>query len=115
MQKEKVYSSSDIFIFPSYFSEECFPLVILEAMNSKLPIVATSIAAIPEIVRNNIDGILVPPKDPKGLFLAIEKLILDSNMRVKMGNSAYSRMNKNFHISFFEIKLRRILLEVATN
>ena len=50
-KKVQLLKDSDIFVFPSYFSEECFPLVILEAMAAGLPVVASDIGAVSEIIR----------------------------------------------------------------
>lgn len=61
--KLKAFQDSDIFVFPSYFEEECFPLVILEAMAAGLPIIASDIGAIRDIVENGRNGYVVKVQD----------------------------------------------------
>lgn len=56
---KSLYLNSDIFIFPSY--KDIFGYVLLEAMSCGLPIIATNIGAIPEVVRNNYNGFLLNP------------------------------------------------------
>ena len=54
------YRSSDIFCLPSSMSTECYPLAILEAMASEVPVVASEIGGIPDIIENYVNGLLVP-------------------------------------------------------
>ncbi len=69
----------------------------LEAMSAGLPIVATRTGGIPEIVENNINGILVPPRDSESLARGIIALLRDQKMREKMG-SASRQLVKNFSV-----------------
>ncbi|MGE4273036.1 MAG: glycosyltransferase [Desulfitobacterium sp.] len=55
----------DLFVLPSL--SEGMGLVLLEAMQARLPIVATTVGGIPEVIRHNQDGLLVPPEQPKAL------------------------------------------------
>ena len=108
--KQKMFSESDIFVFPSYFDEECFPLVILEAMSARLPIVATRIGAIPEMITDGKEGMLVEPGDPHQLAEKIEELIMDPELRKKLGNRAHAKFKHEFDITIFEKKMRSILV-----
>jgi len=67
------YSCSDIFVLPSL--NEGHPVVILEAMASGLPIVATSVEGVKESVINGYNGFLVPPRNPKALAKAILNIL----------------------------------------
>lgn len=71
--KPLYYVASDIFCLPSSMTTECYPLAIMEAMASGLPIVASNIGGIPEIVINGETGLLVNPRDINDLK---EKLLL---------------------------------------
>jgi glycosyltransferase involved in cell wall biosynthesis len=66
----RILAQADAFLLPSYY--DIFPTVILEAMNAGLPIIATDVGGIPEMVNENY-GILIPPKDAS----AIKKAVLD--------------------------------------
>lgn len=77
------YLSCDLFVLPS--SMETFPLVILEAMYAGLPIVATYVGGIPDIVKNGVNGFLVPPNDPQQLYERCLQLLKDDKLRNELG------------------------------
>lgn len=72
------------------------PNVIMEAMSQELPVVATEVAAIPEIVVPGGTGWLVPPDEPNALSLAIEGLIGDPALRLAMGRQGRRRILEQF-------------------
>ena len=82
---EKIMSSADIFVLPSL--SEGRPTVILEAMASGKPVIATNVGGIPEIVNDQI-GILISPEDSVGLAEAINNLLEDKELMEKMGKNA---------------------------
>lgn len=82
---EKIMSSANIFVLPSL--SEGRPTVILEAMASGKPVIATNVGGIPEIVNDQI-GILISPEDSIGLAEAINKLLEDKGLMEKMGKNA---------------------------
>jgi len=82
---ENIMPSADIFVLPSL--SEGRPSVILEAIASGKPVIATNVGGIPEIVNDEI-GILINPEDPIGLAEAINKLLEDKELREKMGKNA---------------------------
>ncbi|MFC2058318.1 glycosyltransferase, partial [Chloroflexota bacterium] len=59
----KYYQNATILVQPSYY--EALPTTILEAMSCELPVVATSVGGIPEVVIDGETGLLVPAKDPE--------------------------------------------------
>lgn len=79
-------NSADLFVLPSL--SEGRPNILIEAMSCGLPVVATRVGGITEMIRNNIDGILVPPKDPQSLATSIMPLISDPALRNRIGRSA---------------------------
>jgi len=83
----------DVFSLTSVY--EGFGLVLLEAMAAGKPIVASRVSAIPEIVLNDITGILVTPRDPSELAKAFKKLE-KSELRIKFGINARERVIINF-------------------
>lgn len=80
--KSELFSQSDIFILPSY--NEGMPISILEAMSYNIPIIATNVGGIPEIVKNKYNGLLVEPKNIYGIYKSIKTLILDKELREYM-------------------------------
>lgn len=86
--------SSNIFVLPS--KREAFGLVNLEAMLTPLPIVATKIGGIPEIIKDGDTGILVEAEDSEALADAIKSLIEDSETRNKMANAGQKRALEHF-------------------
>ena len=107
-KKYKVFEEADIYVFPSYFSEECFPLSILEAMNARLPVIASAIGAIPEIIDDEKNGYLVEPRDPHQLSRKIELLVRKPDLGLIVGENAHDKFNKLYSFPVFEKKLRSI-------
>lgn len=108
IEKKKVFEENDLFVFPSYFREECFPLSILEAMNARLPIIATKIGAIPEMIEDNMEGLLIDPGNPNQI---IEKLVLLLNnveLRQILGNNAHNKFKEHYSLPVFEEKMKAI-------
>lgn len=97
------YRIADIFVFPSLW--EGFGMVLIEAMYNKLPIVATNVGAIPYLVKDGVNGILVPPKDSKSLANAIKKLIESPKLRKRLGRNGYKFAKKfNWNKTFAKIE-----------
>lgn len=76
----ELYSSANVFVSPA-IGNESFGIVLLEAMASGTPVIASDIPGYRCVVENNIDGILVPPKDPVSLGKAIVNLLNDKKMQ----------------------------------
>lgn len=72
----------DVFVLPSH--EEGFGISVIEALNEGVPIIATKVGGIPEIVQDGVEGILVEKESPEGLAKAIEKLLKDEELRKNM-------------------------------
>jgi glycosyltransferase involved in cell wall biosynthesis len=79
----ELYRSADVFVFPSY--DEGMPNVVLEALASGLPIVATRIAGNDQLVAEGENGTLVPPGDPSAFASALMPLIADHALRATLG------------------------------
>jgi glycosyltransferase involved in cell wall biosynthesis len=78
-----LYRRADIFALPS--RGDCLPQVLAEAAACRLPLVATAVGAIPEVVRDGVNGFLVPPAAPADLRLALRRLIESPELRLAMG------------------------------
>ena len=103
-----------IFVFPSYFSEECFPLVLLEAMQAELPIVATKIGAIPEMIQDGKEGILIDLNDHVQLAKKIIILARNERFRKELGKNAYIKFIENYTLVHFEHNMRSIFTKVLS-
>ncbi len=90
MHAEKRLSLFDIFVLPSL--KEGFPYVILEAMNAEVPIVATTVGEIPNILENEKTALLVKPADAEALATAIQKLIDSPTLRKTLAMNAKKRL-----------------------
>lgn len=108
-EKWKAFSEADIFAFPSFYPDECFPLVVLEAMGSGLPVITTTEGALPEMVRESLDGFICPKQDPDSLADALERLLSDSDLRTRMGESGRAHYEALYTREHFERNLVDIL------
>lgn len=108
-EKNEIFIKSDIFVFPSFYHNECFPLVLLEAMQFGLPIISTYEGGIMDIVENGENGFLVKQKSVEELTDKIETLLKNKNLRSKMGENGKYKYNKSFTLKKFEENLVKIL------
>ena len=90
----KNLKASSILVIPSRM--ESLPQSIKEAFFLKIPVIATSVGDIPEVVNNNETGVLVSPNDPQSLLEAINSLLEDKNKASKMAENAYDFIIENF-------------------
>jgi len=90
-------SLANIYLHPTY--HEGFSLSIVEATMMGLPIIATAVGGNPEIVQNNINGLLVPAKQVSNLSMAMEKLIEDKDLRENMGKES-----RRIYLESFQFK-----------
>jgi glycosyltransferase involved in cell wall biosynthesis len=90
----QVYSNADIFVLPSLHAES-FGLVLLEAMASGLPIVATNVGGIPEILEDGKEGFLTKPDD-KEIAEALAKLLGNKTMREEMGKNGRKKATEKY-------------------
>jgi glycosyltransferase involved in cell wall biosynthesis len=86
--------SAQLFVLPSHWEGQ--PIAILEAMASGLPVVVTTVGANPDVVRDGVDGRVVPSHDPAALADALEQLVRDPALRARMGASARERARTGF-------------------
>ncbi len=85
----QAYASADLMVLPSLF--ESFPIVLLEAMAAGLPVVASRVGGIAEVVEEGRTGLLVEPGNPRDLAHALELLISDPKLRRAMGRRGRER------------------------
>jgi len=91
-----VFKGWDIFAMASV--TEGFPMAALEAMAQSLPVVATRVGGLPEMVEDGRTGYLVPPSDPSALACRLRTLIRDVDQRHEMGALGLRRVRENFSV-----------------
>lgn len=105
--KDDAFQLTDVFVLPT--GNDCFPLVLLEAMFNRLPIVSTPIGGIPDIVLDGENGLLSKERDSYSLSHALEKLISSPELRIEMGDAGRKRLELLFTEDVFEKRLKEIL------
>ncbi len=101
----RIMDMFDIFVMPSI--AEGLPVALMESQVLGIASICTSVGGIPEAVRDNVDGILVAPKDPESLAREIRRLALDGELRRQLAEAA-RRRSKDFDIqrtmrNYFEV------------
>lgn len=109
--KEAFLNGADIFVFPTFYHNECFPLVLLEAMQHHLPCVSTTEGGIPGIIDDGKTGFLVPKHDAETLAEKIQNLLSDAALRQRMGEAGREKFEKEFTLEVFEKRMAEILRE----
>jgi glycosyltransferase involved in cell wall biosynthesis len=97
------FRHADIFVFPTYY--EVFGLVILEAMQFTLPVIASIEGAIPDIVEDGITGFLVEKQNPEQLADKLAVLLTDGDLRRRMGQEGHRKFLKNYTVDIFESRI----------
>lgn len=87
----------DIFLLPSV--KEGFPYTLLEAGLAELPVIATNIGGIPEIIEDSVTGIIVRPKNPKEIYLAIRYMVENRDKKKSFAKNLNKRVKKDFELS----------------
>ncbi|WP_428083550.1 glycosyltransferase family 4 protein [Candidatus Hadarchaeum sp.] len=100
----KYYSASDFSILPSLW--EPFGITLVESMACGCPVIATNVGGIPEVVTSDC-GILVSPRSPSEIAVAVSKLIGDKNLRRRLGRNARKRVERHFDFDIIAEKVEQ--------
>ncbi len=90
-----IYAAADIVIGTS-FANETFGMALAEASACARPVVATRFGGFPEVVRDGVTGLLVPPRDPQALAAALRSLLHDPERRTRMGEAGRAHVVAHF-------------------
>jgi glycosyltransferase involved in cell wall biosynthesis len=101
------YQRADIFVLPSLV--EGFGIVLLDAMSYELPIIATNAGSIPELIKDGLNGSLVPPADPQALAKAINLLLHFPSLREQYGQTGHKFMVEHCKFYSWESVGNRVL------
>ncbi len=117
MQEELVglYNKADMFVLPCQVDNDGdrdgIPNVIMEAMAMEIPVISTTVSGIPELIDHEKNGVLVPPKDPLSLMLAIKRLIDQPSLRKKLGAAGRQKIIESFDADHHIEHLKTMLAE----
>jgi glycosyltransferase involved in cell wall biosynthesis len=107
---QSFYAMADVFALPSL--SEGSPNVVLEAMAANLPIVATAVGGVPEMIANNESALLVPPNDPPTLAAGIASLLTDKDLAQRLAKEAATLVDNQFAPENYVRSLVEIYSEV---
>jgi len=88
------YHVSDVYVSPSY--TETFGLVNVEAMACGVPVVASAIQGLLEVVEDGVSGLLVPRRDPQALAEAVLRVLTDADLRARLIENGFQRYRRMF-------------------
>jgi phosphatidylinositol alpha-mannosyltransferase len=86
----RYHAAADVFVSPAT-GQESFGIVLVEAMAAGVPVVASDIAGYREVVRDGVDGLLVPPGDPNALAGAIRRVLSEPELAATLSAGGRSR------------------------
>jgi glycosyltransferase involved in cell wall biosynthesis len=96
------YKQAAFFVLPCIQSKDGnldgIPNVLAEAMAMQLPVLSTTVSAIPELVEDEVNGLLVPPEDDEALSMAMTRLLHEPELRQKLGKRARQTILNTFDI-----------------
>jgi glycosyltransferase involved in cell wall biosynthesis len=95
-QKFARFGRARVFALPS--QGEGMPIAMLEAMAAGLPVVATPVGGVGDVIRDDVEGILVPPSDPSALGRALSQLVENPDRARAMGDRARERVRNAFDV-----------------
>jgi glycosyltransferase involved in cell wall biosynthesis len=105
-----VYAAMDIFVLPSL--NEGLPMTILEAMAASKPVVATRVGAIPKVINDGENGLLINPRNSEALRNALASLLSDPDKCRPMGEKAHDWVSRNYTSEAMALKYRQLYDEI---
>lgn len=111
VERDRLLAESAIFLLPSY--SEGLPMAVLEAMASGVVPVSTAVGAIPEVVIDGVNGVLISPGEPEQLAAALQSLIVDAELRNRLAAAAYARAGE-FDVAHWRAALHDLWLAAAS-
>jgi glycosyltransferase involved in cell wall biosynthesis len=108
-EKINLFRSAHIFVYPSY--HEGMPMAVIEAMACGLPIIATRVGGLPDLVEPGLNGLLVPAGQPDQLAVAIQQLVANPQIRSSMQIGSFRRAQENFDVEKLVFRLLDIYKE----
>lgn len=104
-----ILASFRVYAFPSF--HEGLPYSILEAMRAGCTIVSSSVGGIPEILRDGLEGVLVPARDARALAKAVDRVLSDEEASSRFGRAARARFEQNYLLDNFAVESVRAFVD----
>ena len=95
-ETRQMLGRADIFALASF--AEGVPVALMEAMAMEVPCVSTVIAGIPELIRDGLDGLLVPASSAEAMASALQRLLDDPLFRRKLGSAGSKRVREHYNL-----------------
>jgi len=105
------YALMDVLVHPS--SGEALGLVILEALQRGIPVIASRTGGIPEIIRDGSNGLLISPKDEDSLVRGLERFIDDQSLRERLRAGARAGLDDRFSLKTFAPAMRNLVCQLS--
>jgi glycosyltransferase involved in cell wall biosynthesis len=105
----EILANADAFVLPSF--AEGVPVVLMEALAAGLPVIATRITGVPELVENGVSGLLCTPGDPEALAAAIEEVAARRDRGAGLGAQGRETVRAEFNIGLEAARLARLFVE----
>lgn len=109
----RLFAVMDLFLLPSDW--EGFPVSILEAMQAGVPVIATAVGGIPEMIQHGHSGILIPPKSPQEIASAINLLSRDFALRAALVRAADARYQSCYTLETMGNKMSNLYQKLLEN
>jgi glycosyltransferase involved in cell wall biosynthesis len=111
-QVQRLLEQTDIFLLPSL--SEGVPMAILEAFSFGIPVIATAVNSIPEVVQDGRNGLLIPPGDLQALVDAMSRLLDDAELRHRLGQQAFQDHAAFYELTAYTKRLKKVWQEAAS-
>jgi glycosyltransferase involved in cell wall biosynthesis len=111
-QVQHLLEQTDVFLLPSL--SEGVPMAILEAFSFGIPVIATAVNSIPEVVQDGRNGLLIPPGDLQALVDALTRLLDDGDLRHRLGQQAFQDHRAFYELTAYTKRLKKVWQEAAS-
>jgi glycosyltransferase involved in cell wall biosynthesis len=101
------YPAFDLLCMPSS-EEEGMPNVIMEASAAGLPVVASIVGGVPDLIKDGGTGILVQPNDAQSLAKELKRLLVDATLRERMGQAGMAKMRREFSVGRMLMRMAKV-------
>ncbi len=113
VEKEHLLARADIFVLPSY--NEGMPMAILEAMSWAIPVVATPVGGIPEVIIEGQEGLLVNSGDIPGLAHALKRLLTAPSLRRELGEAGRHKIELEYSMQVVRPQLEKLWINSGSS